>query len=56
VDVKVTGAALGEVISSVKSADSLGLYVAKLRLSQPAANPTTLDMQATVTERRSNGQ
>jgi hypothetical protein len=56
VDVKVTGAALGEVISFVKSADSLGLYVAKLRLSQPAANPTTLDMQATVTERRSNGQ
>ena len=55
VDVKVTGAALGEVISFVSSADNLGLSVGKLRLSQPAANPTALDMQATVTERPSNG-
>jgi hypothetical protein len=55
VDVKVTGAALGEVISFVKSADNIGLYVGKLRLSVPAANPTSLDMQATVMERRSNG-
>lgn len=55
VEVRVNGAALGEVISFVKSADSLGLYVAKLRLSLPAANPTTLDMQATVAERPSNG-
>ena len=55
VDVKVTGAALGEVISFVRSADNLGLSVGKLRLSQPAANPTVLDMQATVTERPSNG-
>jgi hypothetical protein len=55
VDVKVTGAALGEVISFVRSADNLGLYVGKLRLSVPAANPTSLDMQATVMERHSNG-
>jgi len=55
VDVKVTGASLGEVISFVKSADNSGLYVSKLRLSAPAANPTFLDMQATVMERRSNG-
>ena len=55
VDVKVTGAPLGEVISFVKSADNFGLYVSKLRLSAPAANPTSLDMQATVMERRSNG-
>ena len=55
VDVKVTGAALGEIISFVKSADNFGLYVSKLRLSPPAANPTSLDMQATVMERRSNG-
>jgi hypothetical protein len=54
VDVKVTGAALGEVISFVRSADNLGLYVSKLRLSVPSANPTSLDMQATVMERRSN--
>jgi hypothetical protein len=55
VDVKVTGASLGEVISFVKSADNSGLYVSKLRLSAPAANPTFLDMQATIMERRSNG-
>jgi hypothetical protein len=55
VDVKVTGAALGEVVSFVKSADSLGLSVGRLRLSQPAANPTVLDMQATVAEKPSNG-
>jgi hypothetical protein len=55
VDVKVTGAALGEIISFVRSADNLGLYVSKLRLSVPAANPASLDMQATVVERRSNG-
>lgn len=55
VDVRVTGATLGEVISFVKSADNLGLYVGKLRLSTPPANPTSLDVQATVMERRSNG-
>ncbi len=55
VDVKVTGAPLGEIISFVKSAENIGLYVGKLRLSVPAANPTSLDMQATVMERRSNG-
>jgi hypothetical protein len=55
VDVKVTGAPLGEVISFVKSADNFGLYVSKLRLSTPAANPTSVDMQATIVERRSNG-
>ncbi|MGD0228956.1 MAG: hypothetical protein ABSC19_01190 [Syntrophorhabdales bacterium] len=55
VEVKVNGAALKEVISFVKAADNFGLYVGKLRLSLPAANPTSLDMQATVMERRSNG-
>ncbi len=55
VDVKVTGAALGEIISFVRSADNLGLYVGRLRLSVPAANPASLDMQATVMEKRSNG-
>ncbi len=55
VDVKVAGAALGEVIAFVRSADNIGLYISKLRLSVPAANPTSVDMQATVIERRSNG-
>ena len=55
VDVRVPGATLGEVISFVKSADNFGLYVGKLRLSAPPANPASLDVQATVMERRSNG-
>jgi hypothetical protein len=55
VEVKVTGATLGEVISFVKSADSMGFSVGKLHLSQPPANPATLDLQATVSERPPNG-
>ena len=55
VEVKVNGAALKEVISFVKAADGFGLYVDKLRLTLPATNPTCLDMQATLMERRSNG-
>lgn len=55
VEVKVTGAPLGEIISFVKAVENSGLSVGKLRLSQPPANPMTLDMQVTVTERRSHG-
>jgi hypothetical protein len=55
VEIKVTNAPLGEIVSFIKTADSLGFYVGKLRLSLPANNPGALDMQATVMERRSNG-
>jgi hypothetical protein len=55
VEVKVTGAPLGEVISFIRATESGGLRVGKLRLSLPAANPTVLDMQATVMERRFHG-
>jgi hypothetical protein len=55
VDVKVTGAPLGEVISFVRAAEDAGFIVRRLRLSLPAANPMALDMQATVMERRSRG-
>jgi hypothetical protein len=55
VDVKVTGAALGEIVSFVKATDNAGLRVEKLRLSLPASNPTAVDMEATVTERLSHG-
>jgi hypothetical protein len=55
VEVKVAGAALGEVVSFVKALESAGFRVEKLRLSLPASNPSTVDMQATITERRSHG-
>ncbi len=55
VEVKVTGAALGEIVAFVKAAENNGLYVGKMRLSIPAANPSTLDMQATVMERYLRG-
>jgi hypothetical protein len=55
VEVKVAGAALGEIVSFVRAADNSGLRVGKLRLSQQAANPTVLDVQATLMEKRSNG-
>jgi hypothetical protein len=55
VDLKIAGAPLGEVVSFVKAAEGAGLLVARLRLSLPEANPMTLDVQATLTERFSNG-
>jgi hypothetical protein len=55
IDVKVTGAALAEVIAFFKAVEASGLYVEKLRLSTPAANPSGLDMQATIMERYPRG-
>jgi len=55
VEIRVAGAALGEVVSFVKATESSGLHVEKLRLSLPAGNPSALDVQATITERRSHG-
>jgi hypothetical protein len=55
VEIKVGGAALGEIVSFVKATESSGFRVEKLRLSLPASNPSALDMQATITERRSRG-
>jgi hypothetical protein len=55
IEVKVSGAALGEIVAFVKAAESSGLRIEKLHLSLPASNPTALDMQATIAERRSHG-
>jgi hypothetical protein len=55
VDVKVTGAPLGEVIAFVQAAENAGFQIGRIRLSLPAANPTALDIQATVMERRTHG-
>jgi len=55
VEVKVTGAALGEIVAFVKAAENTGLRIDKLHLALAASNPMALDVQATITERRSNG-
>jgi hypothetical protein len=48
-EVKVGGAALGEIITFVKALETSGLYVKKLQLTMPAANQTVIDMYAIVT-------
>jgi hypothetical protein len=55
VEVKVAGAALGEIVTFVKATESSGLRLEKLRLSLPASNPSALDMQATISEGSSHG-
>jgi hypothetical protein len=55
VELRITGAPLGEIVAFVKAVQNSGLYVGKMRLSLPAANPTTLDMQATIMEKHSHG-
>jgi hypothetical protein len=55
VEIKVTNAPLGEVISFVKNAEGFGFYVGRLRLSLSAASSGGLDVQATIMEKHSNG-
>jgi hypothetical protein len=55
VDLKIAGAALGEIVTFVKAAENAGLRVEKIRLTLPASNPMALDLQATIVERRSHG-
>ena len=44
IELNVTGAALGEVVSFLKAAETAGFHVQKLQLTVPQANPTALDM------------
>jgi len=53
VEIKVAGAALGEIVAFTEATEKAGLRIEKLNLSLPASNPMALDMQATVTEGRS---
>ena len=41
----VTGAALGEIVSFLKTIETAGFQVRKLQLTVPQANPTALDMR-----------
>jgi hypothetical protein len=55
IDVKIAGAPLSEVIAFVRAVEDAGLQVGRMRLSLPTTNPSMLDVQATVIERRSHG-
>lgn len=48
-DVKVGGAALGEIITFIKSLEASGFFIKKLQLNMPAAGQTVIDMSATIT-------
>jgi len=45
IELSVTGAPLGEIVSFLKAAEIAGFHVKKLQLTVPQANPTALDMQ-----------
>ena len=44
IELSVTGAPLGEVVSFLKAAETAGFHVKRLQLTVPQANPTALDM------------
>jgi hypothetical protein len=48
-ELKVNGAALGEIIAFVKEVEGSGLYVRKLQLNMPSSGQTFVDMFATIT-------
>lgn len=48
-EVRVGGAALGEIITFVKSLEDAGFFIKKLQLNVPAAGQTVIDMSAIIT-------
>jgi hypothetical protein len=54
VEVQVADASLGEIVSFLNAAHHAGLSVRKLRLLVPEANPATLELSATLSERFSH--
>lgn len=44
IELTVTGAPLGEVVSFLKAVGTAGFHVKRLQLTVPQANPTALDM------------
>ncbi|MGD0233851.1 MAG: hypothetical protein ABSC55_04860 [Syntrophorhabdales bacterium] len=44
IELTVTGAPLGEVVSFLKAVETAGFHVKRLQLTVPQANPTALDM------------
>lgn len=49
VELRVTNAPLGEIVSFLKAAEAAGMRVKKLQLTLPQANPSALDMHVIVT-------
>ena len=50
VELRVTNAPLGEIVSFLKAAEAAGFRVKKLQLTLPQANPTSLDMHVIVAQ------
>jgi hypothetical protein len=50
VELRVTNAPLGEIVSFLKAAEAAGFHVKKLQLTLPQANPTSLDMHVIVAQ------
>ena len=44
IELNVTGAPLGEIVSFLKAAETAGFHVKRLQLTVPQANPAALDM------------
>ena len=44
IELNVTGAPLGEIVSFLKAAETAGFHVKRLQLTAPQANPAALDM------------
>ena len=52
VEVKVSGAPLGEVVSFLQAIDSAGFRLKKIQLSLPGTGQTLLEMQASLVDGR----
>ena len=50
VEIRVSNAPLGEIVSFLKAAEAAGFQVTRLQLTLPQANPTSLDMHVIVTQ------
>ena len=44
IELRISGAPLGEVVSFLKAAETAGFKVKRLQLTVPQANPAALDM------------
>lgn len=49
VELRITNAPLGEIVSFLKAAETAGMRVKKLQLTLPQSNPSALDMHVIVT-------
>ena len=50
IELRITGAPLGEIVSFLKVAETAGFHVKRLQLTVPQANPAALDMAVMMTQ------